>query len=504
MSNHAQLLGITTLATVLGCGSPSGEPSDTGSSSDGSETSTTATSQSTSSSTTDTPTDPTSADSSGDDSTTDPGGYPPELEVTIDGRLVGNGGSYALVEPVAAAGGSVAITVELQNAGGSILNVDDVYLEPQDTAHFTLDDTNLEPMVDFGGSTSVDVIVAPANGGLKSTQLLIESDDFDDSTYAITLSARTPANTYRDLQPATLPPGRFNVGLAATDDGRVLLFGGRLANGSRGSDTWLFDVEANDWTELSPALSPSARDALAMAYLGDGIFVLFGGTETSGPEETPVDDTWIFDLALEEWTPVMPAISPPARYQHRMVRAGDGVALAYGGRPDFGLEFSDTWLFDRDTATWTDLAPPTNPGPRSAFALAFDGDDAVALVGGNTNSMDLTDETWIYSITNNEWTQVAAAGAGPQFNNVAAWLGTTLVSTSGKLTCCTEPVPGTWAYDAAADTWAEITPKSEPAPRFSHRMVPVGEHKAIIFGGLLLNAGPASAMAETWEYVGPE
>ncbi|MEM9454843.1 MAG: kelch repeat-containing protein [Myxococcota bacterium] len=503
MSDHAQLFGIMTLAMVLGCDSTLGEPADTDSSGSGSETSTTTNSQPTSAQTTNTPIDPT-ADSSGDDSTTGPVQTPPELEVAIEGRSVSNGGSYELAEPVATDSDSAVITVELQNVGGSTLSINAVYVEPEDTAHFTLDDTGLEPMVDLGGSTSVDVIVAPANGGAKSTQLLIESDDVDDSPYTITLSARTPANTYRDLQPATLPAGRFNVGLAATDDGRVLLFGGRLADGSRGSDTWLFDVEAGDWTELSPAMSPSARDALAMAYLADGMFVLFGGTETSGPEETPVDDTWIFDLATEQWTPVMPAISPPARYQHRMVSAGDGLALAYGGRPDFGLEFSDTWLFDLATEQWTDLAPPTNPGPRSAFALAFDGDNAVALVGGNTNSVDLTDETWIYDLAGNEWTQVAAAGAGPQFNNVAAWLGTTLVSTSGKLTCCTEPVPGTWAYDAVADTWTEITPKSEPAPRFSHRMVPVGEQKAIIFGGLLLNAGPASAVSETWEYVGPQ
>lgn len=496
MSTYVRSLCITTLAAALGCGDSAGEPADGSSSGEPTGTQTSSTPVT---GTETGPTGDTTLDSGSEDPTA---GTPAEIEVTIEGRPVPNGGDYELGAPVeVGAMGSVTVTIE--NTGGTELNLSSVVLNSEGGAHFVLDAAGLDPVVAAGSSTSVTVTFGPTNGGFKAAQLSIDSDDADESAYAVTLHARTSPNTYRDLAPATLPSGRFNMGLAATDDGRVLLFGGRQANGARQNDTWVFDVEAGDWAELSPAMSPSVRDALGMAYVGNGLFVLFGGTETNGPDETLLDDTWIFDLATGEWTQSMPAESPPARYQHRMVAGGEGVAIAYGGRPDFGMEFEDTWAFDVATETWTDLAPATSPGPRSALALAFDGVDTIALVGGSTNSVDLSDETWLYSVARNDWTPAAAAGAGPQFNNVAAWFGETLITTTGKPTCCDEPVPGTWAYDAVGDAWSEITPDTEPAPRFSHRMVYVGEHKAIIFGGLLLNIGPGSAVAETWEYVGP-
>src|SRR5690606_16545527 len=129
---------------------------------------------------------------------------------------------------------------------------------------------------------------APDNGGRKSAQVTIDSDDPDEGTYSFTVSARTTPNAWRQLEPASPPSPRFNTGLAATDDGRVLLFGGRGADGARTADTWVYDVEAGEWTEMLPAIAPSARDAHGMAYVGGGIVVLFGGNETNGPDETPL------------------------------------------------------------------------------------------------------------------------------------------------------------------------------------------------------------------------
>ena len=74
---------------------------------------------------------------------------------------------------------------------------------------------------------------------------------------------------------------------------------------------------------------------------------------------------------------------------------------------------------------------------------------------------------------------------------------------SGKADPFANPVPGTWAYDAAADAWTDLAPESEPAARYGHRMVGVGGNKAIMFGGLLVNADYSSASAAIWEYVGP-
>src|SRR5438067_1009208 len=65
---------------------------------------------------------------------------------------------------------------------------------------------------------------------------------------------------------------------------------------------------ATDWTELSPATSPSARAAQAEAFdSSTGDLVLFGGVGPSGF----LDDTWTFDGS--DWTQLFPSTSPSAR-----------------------------------------------------------------------------------------------------------------------------------------------------------------------------------------------
>ena len=431
---------------------------------------------------------------------------PEEIEVSIDGTMVQSGDVYVLSTPVDVGATGAALAVEIDNVGGAELTVGSVTLDTGDVSHFALDDTGLAATVPPAGSTSVTLAFAPANGGRKIAQLVIDSSDADEAPFTVTIEARSTPNTYRDVQQPTSPSARFNVGLTGLGDDRAVLFGGRESTGTRVNDAWVFEGELGDWTQLSPAQSPSARDTPALAYLGEDQVLMFGGTETSGPSPmvTPRDDTWVLDLGTGEWTELMPPESPPARFQHSMVGIGDGMAILYGGRVDFAMELEDTWLFDQTSGTWTDLSPASVPGPRSAFAMAYDGTDTILLTGGTVDSSDLVDETWLFSVTGNDWTMVAPAGSGDRFNHAIAWLEDgPFVTFSGKADCCSDPVAGTWAYDPDGDAWQDLTPALEPTPRYSYRMAHLGRDKIILFGGLTINGGPGSAVAETWEYVGP-
>jgi hypothetical protein len=508
MKPYACIFHLSAVTLALACGDSTGEPTD-GSTSASSSTATTAeptttpvdTSQS--GTTEPDPTVATSLDSS-DGNTTAVGAA--EIEVSIEGRAVADQGTYSLATPVDVGATGEAVTVTIENVGTAELSIAAVTLPAGDTAHFVLDDAELDGTLSPGTSTSVTVAFAPGNGGRKQVELRIDSDDADEAEHTVLLDATSTPNVWRDLDPATLPPARFNAAMAATDDGRILLFGGRLASGMRVADTWLFDVEAGDWTELAPPDAPSARDASAMAFVGADAIVLFGGNETSGPggSVTPLADTWVFDLAAATWTELAPDTSPPPRFQHAMATVGESTAILQGGRSEFMMEYPDTWSFDGASQTWTDLAPAVDPGPRSAFALASDGAGRLVMVGGSTDSTTFVDETWTYAAAANTWTMGAAAGLGVQFNNAAAWLaGDGFVAFSGKVVFDGNPVPGTWGYSAGTDVWTDLAPATEPAPRFSHRMVSTGGNKAIMFGGLLVNADLASATAQTWEYVGP-
>jgi hypothetical protein len=502
MKPHPRIIHLTAVTLALACGDSTGEPSE-GSTGTTTEPTTTPVDTSQSQTTEPDPTVATSLDSSDGNTTAADAA---EIEVSIEGRIVADGGAYSIASPVDVGAMGEAITVTIENVGTAELSIAAVALQAGATAHFVLDDAELDGTLPPGTSTSVAVAFAPGNGGRKQVALRIDSNDADEAEHTVLIDATSTPNRWRDLAPATLPPARFNAALAAADDGRVLLFGGRLASGTRVADTWLFDVEVGDWTELAPPDAPSARDASAMAFVGNDAIVLFGGNETSGPGSnvTPLADTWVFDLAAATWSELAPATSPPPRFQHSMATVGESTAILQGGRSEFMMEHPDTWSFDGVSQTWTDLAPAMGPGPRSAFALASDGAGRLVMVGGSTDSTTFVDETWTYAAAANTWTMGAAAGLGTQFNNAAAWLaGDGFVVFSGKLDCCSNPVPGTWLYSAGADAWSDLAPPAEPAPRLSHRMVSVGGNTAIMFGGLLVNADLASATAETWEYVGP-
>ena len=118
---------------------------------------------------------------------------------------------------------------------------------------------------------------------------------------------------------------------------------------------------SSTWTQLNPAKSPSARDAMVMVY--DPVSqktILFGGWDGS----KYLNDTWSFDG--KNWKRIWVKQAPPAR-------AAAGAAydsklkevVLFGGYRDRYLD--DTWLWNGATSTWTEATsadqPPAETGP---------------------------------------------------------------------------------------------------------------------------------------------
>jgi hypothetical protein len=81
---------------------------------------------------------------------------------------------------------------------------------------------------------------------------------------------------------------------------RMILFGGVTGGQEEPlADTWAYDYDTNTWTELSPAMSPSARGWHALAYDPEaGAIVLFGGGRT---RDEATAETWLYDPATGAW-----------------------------------------------------------------------------------------------------------------------------------------------------------------------------------------------------------
>ncbi len=106
------------------------------------------------------------------------------------------------------------------------------------------------------------------------------------------------------------PEARSGAALAAGHGGkRLYLFGGRSAAGAALADTWVLDIESDSWRLLALKRRPSPRRGATMAATNDGRLVLFGGRPRLGGA---LGDTWVLDPAVPEWNRLVGRRSPPA------------------------------------------------------------------------------------------------------------------------------------------------------------------------------------------------
>lgn len=166
--------------------------------------------------------------------------------------------------------------------------------------------------------------------------------------------------------------------------GQVILFGG-MASPSRDvfNETWAWN--GSNWKQLSPAASPSPRQAAGIAF--DEVkhqVVLFGGDNGSDN----FNDTWIWDG--QTWNEQQPAVSPPGRSYSAMVNDGFRTVL-FGGSYN---QYDDTWVWDGDTWTNVDgaVSPPGRIGPAMAFNNRL---NQIVLFGGRGTSSGLLNDTWV-------------------------------------------------------------------------------------------------------------
>lgn len=202
------------------------------------------------------------------------------------------------------------------------------------------------------------------------------------------VSAQVP--DWVPITSATNPPPLADH-LMATDWFTVFLFGGY--NGTNAvNDTWSFD--GTNWTQLSPATSPSARRRHSGAYdLARGRLVMFGG-EDSG--STILGDTWEFDGT--NWIQMTPATVPPPRRDHCMAYDfASGLVIMFSGRDSSNALLTDMWAWDG--TDWTSFSflplPPLRWGAQMVWDPA--NGNVVMFGGSSTNFVAPLADTWIWS-----------------------------------------------------------------------------------------------------------
>ncbi len=168
------------------------------------------------------------------------------------------------------------------------------------------------------------------------------------------------------------------------------------------------------WTSLAPGGGgPAGRENFAMAYdSARQRVVVFGGHVAGSPNL--VNDTWEWNGS--SWTEMFPAVSPSARAFHAMAYdAARGEVILFGGN---GVGTSgSTWAWDGDN--WS-VRATDGPAPRRAHAMAYDAArQQVAMHGGRrTDTSALLNDTWLWDGTT--WTSAPNVPASTQAVDVLA------------------------------------------------------------------------------------
>ncbi len=281
---------------------------------------------------------------------------------------------------------------------------------------------------------------------------------------------------------------------------RLLLFAGW--GGTEFFDTvWSYDLTTNTWTSLDTGGNPPAARALhSVVYLPDtGRLLMFGGYNGS----VYLGDTWAYDIDADSWTNLGPSGSvPEARDGHSLVYDSSNQKVYLFGGWNGAKEFDDTWVYDPGANTWTELRPGGSiPAARDSQAMAFEAKTGkVILFGGWSQTTDFGD-TWIYDPGANTWTDAAPAGEGPSNRALSRMV---CEASTGKMILVGGGTSGNiamgdmWVYDPAANTWAQISPAGAlPVARSGQALAyDSSKGRLFLFGG----ADGATYFNDIWTY----
>jgi len=317
--------------------------------------------------------------------------------------------------------------------------------------------------------------------------------------FVLSAGAASAADDWIQQNPTNSPSTRSYHAMSYISEGKVLLFGG-MHGASYYDDTWIYDLVDGNWTALNPTNNPSERYASRTVYISENQVLLFGGYDFP----SYYDDTWVYNLTDDNWTNPNPSVHPSERHSQGMAYIGEGQGLLFGGRHADHIWLNDTWVYNLSANEWTDKSPSGDkPSVRFTHCMAYIGEDKVLLFGGTTGAYPgvSNDETWVYDVSENSWTQKYPS-TRPQSrgSHSMAYIGGDKVllfggwNENGNLN-------DTWIYDLSDNTWTQDSNTNQPSVRYGHQLCETsidGSSYMVLFGG---NDG-ASYYNDTWTFGG--
>lgn len=233
-------------------------------------------------------------------------------------------------------------------------------------------------------------------------------------------------------------------------DGRVLVAGGTVADGTVTNSAEIYDPTSNTWTSVLNGMN-TARSGETATLLNDGRVLIAAGQSTSGPTNT----LEIYSPASNSFTLASGGLSSP-RQQHASALLQDGRVLIAGGSDGLkSLSSADIFDPSSDVVSSAGAMSAARAGLSATTLL----DGTVLLAGGNDGTKDLASVD-IYNPTTPGFSAAGALGAArsghlafllPNNNQVLIAGGTAAGTTLQSVELFT-PWTGAFAFAAPMST----------------------------------------------------
>lgn len=242
------------------------------------------------------------------------------------------------------------------------------------------------------------------------------------------------------------------------------------------------------WTNNS-ASSWSPRTSPAVVCYADGTVVLIAGSDSEA-------DVWKSNSTQENWATEFTLVGSDMKFGprvgHAAVVLADGTIVLVGGEnPVTGTIASDVWTSGDKGASWTQKVSTTPFGPRKGHSMVVLGDNRIIIAGGSvTNDAG----AWVSSDQGTTWTRVAGDLPLVAYAAMAPMGSTSAVLFGGMKMADGSASAETWLLDGEAMLWKLVTPTNSPSARFACAVL--AEPKPIIVGG----TNGKDLFNETWAF----
>ena len=202
------------------------------------------------------------------------------------------------------------------------------------------------------------------------------------------------------------PSPRFGHNAIFDESQQLMVVFGGQAGPNFFNDLWVFDPVTSAWTEFEAGDadgSPQPRYGAGGTVRGggSGLFISHGFTSNGR-----FDDTWLYNVQSGEWSEVSPASGarPEARCLVRIAVDPDRERLLlFGGQSNSAPYLGDLWAYNTTERTWSEIET-NNPPPRNLYSLARNPIDGSLILFGGASADGIRGDIWTLDVESDEWT----------------------------------------------------------------------------------------------------